>query len=82
MDTKDITGDLKKKFMESIEFHKDHVHVVEMNEGWVIKREGSKKTLQTVSSQEAAMEAIHDLDNVSKVYVHPKIGDISIENMG
>lgn len=82
MDTKNLTGNLKKKFMERLEFHKDHVHVVEMNEGWVIKREGSKKTIQTVSSQEAAMNAIHDLKNVSKVYVHPKTGDISIENMG
>ncbi|GAA0880375.1 hypothetical protein GCM10009119_33450 [Algoriphagus jejuensis] len=81
MSTKDISGDLKKKFMESIEFHKDHVHVVEMSEGWVIKREGSKKTIQTASSQEAAMKAIHELKNVSKVYVHPKVGDISIEKM-
>jgi hypothetical protein len=79
MDKKDISGDLKKKFMEQLQFHRDHVHVVEMNDGWVIKREGSKKTIQTASSQEAAMNAVHDLKNVSKVYVHPKTGDISIE---
>ncbi len=81
MRKKEIGEDMKKRFMESVEFHKDHVHVVEMNEGWVIKREGSKKTIQTVSSQEAAMKAVHDLKNVSKVYVHPKIGDISVEIM-
>ncbi len=81
MDAKDITGDLKKKFMEQLEFHKDHVHVVEMNEGWVIKREGSKKTIQTVSSREAAMNTIHDLKNVSKIFVHPKTGEMSVENM-
>ena len=81
MDTKDITLNLKRKFMEALEFHKDHVHVVEMNDGWVIKREGSKRTIQTVPSQQEAMNAIHDLKNVSKVYVHPKIGDVSIEDL-
>jgi|GEM_PF-5648058 len=60
MNTKDSTGDLKKKFMEALEFHKEHIHVVEMNEGWVIKREGSKKTIQTASSQKAAMSAVHE----------------------
>jgi hypothetical protein len=75
------TGDLKKKFMDALEFHKDHVHVVEMNEGWVIKREGMKKTIQTVSSQEAAMNAVHDLKNVNKVFIHPKTGDSFVENL-
>ncbi|HSF52308.1 MAG TPA: DUF2188 domain-containing protein [Algoriphagus sp.] len=81
MEIKPLSEELKKKFMESIEFNKDHVHVIEMMDGWAVKREGSKKILKTLPTKDSAMDLVHELKNVTKVYVHPTSGDFTIETM-
>lgn len=81
METKSLSKEQKKKFVDSIEFHRDHIHVIEMMDGWVVKREGSKKMIKTVPSKEEALDLVNELRNVSRVYIHPKSGDHMIETM-
>lgn len=72
---------LLQKFKSGTKFQKDRIHIIEVEDGWSVKRDGEKDEILTATTKNKAMDEVKKLAAVKSLVVHPKSGNIELTEL-